>query len=210
MANPIETTASGQWVTPHLGTGNPANICKIFGWTSAAMMLVSPGTACQIQPNDLEKRVTGQYGCMAGIGEISRTRTPQEDLIRIQEVLSPSVTDLAYGLGVTRQTIYNWRKGEMVKPDHAKRLRDFAFASDLLSEGGVKITPAVMKRKLINGKTLWQVASEGDSIKEAATLLVEISRREEAQRARMMSKFPQGRNAKASEEFDFPKATNIE
>jgi len=210
MANHIETTASGQWVTPHSGTGNPANICKIFGWTSAAMMLVTPGTAGMIHPAEVEKRLIGQYVCNTGIGEIFRTRTPQEDLNRIQEILSPSVTDLASALGVTRQTIYNWRKGEMVNPDHAKRLRDFAFASDLLAEGGVKITSTMMKRKVVNGQTLWQVAKAGGSIRETAALLVETSKREEIQRARLMSKFPQTRNIPASEDFDFPQATSPE
>lgn len=210
MANLIETTASGQWVTPHSGTGNPINICKIFGWTSAAMMLVTPSTAGMIHPAEIEKRHMGQSACAAGIGEIYRTRTPQEDLIRIQEILSPSVTDLASAIGVTSQTIYNWRKGEMVHPDHAKRLRDFALASDILSEGGVKITSTIMKRKLINGQTLWQVAKTGSSICQTAALLVETSKREEIQRARLMSKFPQTRNTPASEDFDFPEATNQE
>lgn len=205
----VDSTASGNWAKPIEGTGHSQGLLKSVGLSSAAILslLTSPGTGSDVQMVDLQRSLSGYYTFDTGLVEATRPRTPNENLARIEEILSPAVTNLAEAFGVARQTIYNWRNGEPVSEGHAGKLQDLAQAADVFSENGVTMTAALLKRRFAQGKTLFQVVQAGESARDAAVMLATILKREEAQRARLESILVRRtKAAPASEDFDLPHA----
>jgi len=140
--------------------------------------------------------------------EVAPVRTPAEDLARIREVLKPAVSDLAATFGVSRQSVYNWLKGEAVADENAARLQDLAQAADLLAYEGILSSAVLLKRKFANGRTLMQVAQSGESTRDAALQLVHILKREAVQRERMAARFANRAKAAPSADFDLPSAND--
>lgn len=126
--------------------------------------------------------------------EVTSARTPAEDLERIRKGLSPAMSDLAKSLNVSRQTIYNWLNGEPPTPEHAARLKDLALAADMFTEAGVVANGALLKRKVFQGKTLFESVREGSSARDSVQLLLQIVQREINQRERLATRFA-GRTA---------------
>lgn len=136
--------------------------------------------------------------------EIASVRTPAQDLARIRDVISPAVSDLADACKVSRQAIYNWLNGEQPKPDHIEKLRDLAHAADIVSEIGIPITGAFLKRKVIDGKNLFEVVHDGGSARDAMQLLVHTVRREADQREQLALRFAGRTRSSRSADSDFP------
>lgn len=136
--------------------------------------------------------------------DVAPARSPAEDLERIREVFSPAVSDLANAFGVSRQTIYNWLNGEQPKPEHIAKLMGLAQAADLVSEAGLQITGALLKRQIIGGKNLFEIVCAGGSARDAAQIFLRIMRREAAQRERMTARFTGRTTSFRSAESDFP------
>ncbi|PTB27771.1 hypothetical protein C9I56_16280 [Paraburkholderia caribensis] len=114
------------------------------------------------------------------------------------------MSDLATTLGVSRQSVYNWLNGEQVADENAARLQDLAQAADVLDHEGIAVNAALLKRKFANGRTLMQVAQAGESARDAALVLVQIHRRETAQRERMNARFADRAKTPATADFDLP------
>jgi transcriptional regulator with XRE-family HTH domain len=140
---------------------------------------------------------------------IEGERTPAEDLQRIRDILSPGMLNLATIFGVSRQAIYNWLNGEQPRPEHLAKLKDFAQAADFLAEVGIAITGAVLKRPIIDGKNLFEIAQGDDSIQDAAKLLVQAVKREMEQRERLATRFAGRKAISRSVESDFPATNDI-
>ena len=136
--------------------------------------------------------------------DVAPARTPAEDLERIREVFSPAVSDLANTFGVSRQTVYNWLNGDQPKPEHMAKLRELAQAADLIAEAGVQVTGALLKRKIVEGKNLFELASAGGSPRDGAQVLLHVVRREVEQRERMAARFAGRKTSLPSAESDFP------
>jgi transcriptional regulator with XRE-family HTH domain len=136
--------------------------------------------------------------------ETEAIRTPLEDLVRIREVLSPAISDLAATFGVTRQSVYNWLNGEPVADENAAKLRDLAQAADFLVSERVTVNNALLKRKFSNGRTLLQVAQSGESARDGAAVLARILKREADQRARIEARFAARGKTPATADFDLP------
>ncbi len=188
-------------------TGVPSGLNKAATKVLFAAMLASVGTGAflddldrlqQYRPND---PVGNPF--RSPIVEIAAERTPAEDLGRIREVLPSAVSDLAIAFGVSRQAIYNWLNGEQPTPEHMAKLRDLAHAADMFADAGIPVTGALLKRKVIEGKSLFEVTRDGGSAREAAQLFVHIIRRELEQREMMARRFA-GRKSLRSVESDFP------
>lgn len=112
----------------------------------------------------------------------TRVRNSAENLRRVREVFKPTVTELASLLGVSRQAIYNWQAGQPVAEQNDARLVQLASAADLLEDEELADNPSVMRRKLPGGKTLFESVRAGDAADAAAASLVEMVKREQAQR----------------------------
>ena len=205
-------TSYGGWVTVRPATtGDTSNIVRLVGWFVAAGAALSViGTGGNLSLEHIQRGgLHGLYATNAvEVAVADDVRTPAEDLARIREVLHPAVSDLATTLGVSRQSIYNWLNGEQVADENAARLRDLAQAADVLAHDGITVDAALLKRKFVNGRTLMQVAQAGESARDAALMLVQILRREVAQRERMNARFANRAKTPATADFDLPAAND--
>ena len=135
-------------------------------------------------------------------------RSVTEDLSRIRKFFSPSVSDLAATLGVSRQTVYNWQNGEQPKEALAEKLSDLARAADVFAQSDIQFSSALARRKFANGKTLFQVVETNDSATEAAKLLVRILETEARQRSVLEARFANRPKTAPSSDFDLPLAND--
>lgn len=219
------TSNFGGWVTERpTGTGGDGSADVLAGTGAGVSFVfkaiglgcaVAIGTALSIGTggNQLErfKDATSSPRTVAPqVAEAVRVRKPNENLARIREVFSPSISDLANTFGVTRQSIYNWLNGESVTADNAAKLEELAQAADILMHEGVEVTPSLMKRKFANGKSLFQVSQSGEPVRAAAQLLVQIYRSESIQRERMKALFANRAKTPATADFDLPAPSNNE
>lgn len=111
--------------------------------------------------------------------------SPSDKLKLIRETLKSTASELATTFHVSRQTIYNWIRGEEPKPDHAKKLEELAHASEILNEAGLAGNGLLLKRKIADGKNLLNIVEESGSGTEAAQKLIYILRTESSQRERL-------------------------
>ncbi len=175
-------------------TGEPSCWSNIPRYVMAASLLVGAGTGAfagdlsqfqqQLLNNSTLSNPARVYTC-----ETSSVRSSAENMMRIREVLSPAMSDLAKTFNVSRQTIYNWLNGEPTTPAHAARLKDLALVADMFTDAGVSVNGVLLKRKVIENKTLFEIVREGGSAQEAAQLLLQIVRREANQREQLASRF---------------------
>jgi transcriptional regulator with XRE-family HTH domain len=134
---------------------------------------------------------TGNAGFMVEVivDEVLTTRSPAEDILRIQEVFKPAVTELAAMFGVSRQTIYNWRNGEMPKPEQIVRLQNFVMAADIISTVNLPDRGHLLTRPLANGRCLADVIRSGEPAVEFARQLIHVARVERTNRERLNARF---------------------
>ncbi|MBP8287066.1 MAG: hypothetical protein KAX57_09525 [Rhodoferax sp.] len=206
------TMTYGGWVTERpAATGVTSTLVRWVGWmTAAGAALTSVGTGGELSPQQLQRSAQQAQHMVSvvDVAEIEKVRTPGENLLRIREVLNPAISDLATTFGVSRQSVYNWLNGEPVADENAAKLQDLAQAADVLSHEGVSINAALLKRKIDNGRTLMQIAKAGESAMDAALMLVQIHKREAAQRERMNARFANRAKTPASADFDLPAAND--
>jgi hypothetical protein len=116
-------------------------------------------------------------------------RTPAENIERIRRVFSPSVSDLAKAFDVSRQAVYNWLGGDQPSSMHLGRLRALALAADILAETTVPPKASLLRRKIIGGKNLMEIAQNDGQVEEAAKLLRNILQQETRQREELRLRF---------------------
>jgi transcriptional regulator with XRE-family HTH domain len=138
----------------------------------------------------------------------SYARDATECLARIREFFSPSVSDLAATLGVSRQTVYNWQNGELPIEASAEKLSDLARAADIFAQSDIQFSSALARRKFANGKTLFQVVESNGSATEAAKLLTRILETEAGQRKVLEARFANRPKTAPSSDFDLPVAND--
>lgn len=198
----------GGWVNDRpAATGVTSTLVRLVGWmTAAGAALTSVGTGGELSLEQLQRSAqhSQHRASVFEVVQVDQIRTPSENLSRIREVLNPAVSDLATTFGVSRQSVYNWLNGELVANENAAKLEDLAQASDLLAHEGVSINSALLKRKFANGRTLMQVAQAGESARVAALMLIQLHKREAAQRERMNARFANRSKSHASADFDLP------
>ncbi len=122
------------------------------------------------------------YDGASTIDEVPQVHTPAEALSRVRATLKLSVTDLARALGVSRQAIYDWKNGKQINEGHAARLADLAHAADAFARDGLPASAQLLRRPIVSGKSLFDIAREGGSAEDAALQLIQIARRELHQR----------------------------
>uniref|UniRef100_UPI00141AE194 hypothetical protein n=2 Tax=Pseudomonas TaxID=286 RepID=UPI00141AE194 len=91
----------------------------------------------------------------------------------------------------------------------AAKLHDLAQAADVLAHEGIPISASLLKRKFANGRTLLQMAQAGESARDAALMLIQIHKRETAQRERMNARFATRAKTPASADFDLPASNDL-
>ena len=128
------------------------------------------------------------YSPITPSSKLSGTRSPADDLAQIRNVLHPAMTDLASALGVSRQAVYTWQAGNAIAPENAARLADLARAADVFAKEGLTATAQVLKRRISEGKNLFEIVRDGGSAQTAVHTLIEILRREASQRKLLQAK----------------------
>ena len=73
-----------------------------------------------------------------------------------------------------------------------------------MSEAAIAMTGALLKRKIVEGKNLFEILRNDGSARDAAQLLVQTVRREEDQRKRMAMRFAVRDTSARSADADFP------
>lgn len=141
--------------------------------------------------------------------EAAPARSSAENLERIRKIFSPAISDLARALNVSRQTVYNWLNGEQPKPGHLTKLRDFAQAADAVAEAGISVTGALLKRKVIDNKNLFEVGQSGGSVRDTVQLLIQLVRREAEQQEQITARFTSRQDSSRSVESDFPAVNDV-
>jgi transcriptional regulator with XRE-family HTH domain len=121
-------------------------------------------------------------------------RTPAENLARVREVLKPTITELANLFGVSRQAVYDWQAGKPTAPENAAKLDDLAKAADTIALTGVESSSQMLRRKILDGKSLLDVVREGGAVANAAQMLAQILSREAKQRKQLAVRLA-GRNS---------------
>lgn len=194
----------GGWVTDRpVATGSSISLIKLVGCLAGAA-LANLGTGAELSIERLQHAFSPNQIITSSVVEVEPERSPKENLGRIREALSPAVSDLATTFGVTRQSVYNWANGEPIADENAEKLRDLAQAADLLVDAGVEVNANLLRRKFANGKTLFQVVQAGESARDAALLLIQISKREAEQRDRLNARLVNRPKTPATGDFDLP------
>ncbi|MBI5142030.1 MAG: helix-turn-helix transcriptional regulator [Nitrospirae bacterium] len=129
-------------------------------------------------------------------------RTPAEDMEQIRKVLSPAISDLAKAFNVSRQTIYNWLRGEQPTPEHLAKMSELAVAADMFAEAGIPVNGALLKRKVFNGRNIFEMIQDGGSARDAAQLLRQIVEQETSQRERLDARFANRKMSQSSADSD--------
>jgi DNA-binding transcriptional regulator YiaG len=188
MATSIPTTDA--WFDNKEASTGSSFLTFVPRYALVASLLVGPGTGGFIddlylmQHYQKDNKVTS---CPLQV--CTYTRTSTEDIARIREIFSPAVSDLAKVFGVSRQAIYNWLNGEQPISTHIDKLHDFALAADMFAESSIPMTGVLLKRKIIEGKSLLEIVQEGGSAQDAALLLKQIVQHEMNQREMLAERF---------------------
>jgi transcriptional regulator with XRE-family HTH domain len=196
----------GGWVTANDGgTGSTFSFTRNIGWmTALGVTLFSLGTGGTLTLDRIMRGSEHAIRFPVDVTEVEQAPTPLDNLMHIREVLHPSISQLASSFGVSRQSVYNWLNGAVVAPENASRIHDLAEAADVLSSGGVPVSPTTLSRRFEKGRTLLEVVQAGGSARSAAELIVRIAARENAQRRRMNTQFSTRSRRQATEDFDLP------
>lgn len=187
MASSIPSTST--WFgNRNASTGTPFLNC-VPRYALAATLIFGPGTGAFVDDLYLLRHQQDYKSMSRPLQVCIYKRTPAEDLARIREVFSLAVSDLAKTFSVSRQAIYNWHKGDQPVPVHINKLRDFANAADNFAETTIPATGKLLKRKIIEGKSLLEIIQEGGSASDAILFLKEIAQTERNQREKLASRF---------------------
>ncbi len=175
-------------------TGASSCLMNIPKYLLAAGLIASLGTGPSTDDLELLRRLNAEEAILSNplkgyVVEANVSRTPAEDVQKIREVISPAMSNIAKMLGVSRQTIYNWMNGEFPKDEHVERLHEIAVAADTLSKSGIVLNGLLLKRKLTDGKNLYNLIAEGRSAQDSVQLLMRIAQKEAIQKKLLSSRF---------------------
>ena len=104
---------------------------------------------------------------------------------RVKTGFGRTMSRLPQVFGVSRQTLYNWLKGETPSAGHEARLRELVAAADAFRELGVTPTSAMLSRAIADGQNFLELMASGANGRETAQRLVRIVRRGEGSRAKL-------------------------
>lgn len=156
-------------------------VAGTFGLLSPTYLHASAATANwyinQIEING-ERKATADHPVSASARDISH----------IREVTKISVSELARVLGVSRQAVHEWIKGEPPSPRNAQPLSELAQVADVFLESGVDVTPQILRRKIGGGQSILESVKQDGKAVELARALVETMLRESQQRQRLAAR----------------------
>lgn len=106
-------------------------------------------------------------------------------MLQVKAAFGRTMTRLPAVFGVSRQTLYNWLKGETPKGSHQDKLIELAAAARVFSAAHFKPTATMFDRTVAQGKSFLTLLAEGADGAETATELMRIVSRGLDARARL-------------------------
>lgn len=106
----------------------------------------------------------------------------KNDIDAFIALMEPSMSQLAAAFGVSRQRIYDWRKGAGMSSENADRMNALLGVARMLNERASTSLPQVVTRKLKGGKSFWESIASGTDPVEAAEFALSIFEREDRER----------------------------
>ncbi len=189
-------------------TGQPSSVNRISSWLVGLGTMIVVGTGGTLCPKQLQAATASQAYRPDMFIPPQVIPTPKEHLVRIREVFSPAVSDLAVSFDVSRQSIYNWLNGEPVAEINANKLGDLARAADMFAAAGLRADSTLLRRKFSQNRTLLQLVQAGESAVDAIRLLIPVLQREAQQREEMAALFARRVSGPATADMDFPAAND--
>ena len=107
------------------------------------------------------------------------------DMAQVKAGFGRTMSCLPGIFGVSRQTLYNWLKGDVPKDQHQEPLHQLARAAAIFMELGFKPTPATLGRTIESGKSFTQLIASGADGRDTAKKLVNAVRRGRDSRAKL-------------------------
>jgi hypothetical protein len=107
---------------------------------------------------------------------------------------------------VSRQTLYNWLKGEVPRDQYQSRIRELAAAARNFLSQQFRPTPSQLDRPIRGGKSFLQLIADGAEGAASAADLIRMIERSRRDRARLDDLLGARRAATPTEraEFDLP------
>ncbi|QJD29823.1 helix-turn-helix domain-containing protein [Methylococcus geothermalis] len=100
-------------------------------------------------------------------------RSASDHLANIRQVLIPAISDMASVLGVSRQAIYKWIRGEVTpEPDKFERILALSHAADAFRDAGIPRASSLLKMKAFEGRSLMDFAAAGQLLRSHIQSLV--------------------------------------
>lgn len=140
-------------------------------------------------------------------GAAEKSSEPAIHVLQMQQVkagFGRTMSRLPEVFGVSRQTLYNWLKGETPKDIHLARLRELADAAAFFSDMGFTPTANSLDRSLVQGKSFLQLLAQGESGKEMARKLIRVHQRSGDARAKLDALLGGKKASTAAEDFGVP------
>jgi len=173
---------------------------------TAGFLAVYPGTGGRTEAGlELKRERLGyRVGATDDSVQVASHRSAAENVATVLEIFRPTISEFASLFGVSRQTVYNWQKGEPPSAENEIRLADLARAAELFDDADVAVNGQALRRKAIDGKSLLDVFTAGGDVKETASTLVAILRAEDIQRARLAGRLAGKKRGTEREHFGIP------
>ena len=123
---------------------------------------------------------------------------------RVKTGFGRTMSRLPQVFGVSRQTLYNWLKGETPNAGHEARLRELVAAADVFRERGITLTSPMLLRSISNDKNFLELMASGADGRDTAEKLVRIVRGGEASRSKLEQLLAGQRPALRAEDMGTP------
>lgn len=92
----------------------------------------------------------------------------------VQDGFGRTFSHLPAIFGVSRQTLYNWLKGENPKEIHLPKLKQLAAAAQVFAEQRVKVTAQALNRRLDRNLSFIELLAQGADGKSMAERLIRL------------------------------------
>jgi DNA-binding XRE family transcriptional regulator len=201
---------SSQFVLPERMGGPYARVSGAFvKYVLPTALLLSVGTGGHVTTEWYRqwhsKWMSQSGGCPDSLQtEPSRTAVASiaDEIAYVQSTLKMSAREVANTIGVSRQSLYNWKAGAEIKADNATKFANLKRAADVISAAGLNLTGVQLSRNLPGGKSLAENIAAGMDGGSAAASLVSMLQSEAKRRTELAARFA-GRKRKGSEDI-FP------
>jgi DNA-binding transcriptional regulator YiaG len=125
-----------------------------------------------------------------------------QDIVFIRSILKVSTAELAKCIGVTRQSLYNWKAGSTIKDKNAELVHQLKAAATLIAQEGMNSTAHALRRTMPGGKTLLEMIGSGGDGRVSAQALITMLRDERAVQRTLAERFS-GRKAPPDPDHSF-------